>query len=75
MSLITEPFKIRSEHLGVKYTIEEGLWESFSGKPQRPRLMLHTWYELTKEYIFESTVSSEEDAKQRIAHLVANGFI
>lgn len=36
---------------------------------------LYTWYNLTKEYIFERSVETEEEAKKAIDQLLKDGFI
>lgn len=73
--LVTEPFEIHGTHSGVKYTLQETTWLSEVTQKMQPRLILWTWYDLTKEYIFEETVKSEEHAFKRIDELKRDGFL
>jgi len=69
--MITKSFVIHGEHRGIKYTLEE--------KPicdlTRSKFHFYTWYELTKEYVFESSVINELDATRKIDSLKSFGFL
>ena len=58
---------IASEHMGIKYTLTEpGPCKKYA---------LSTWYELTREYIFERSVESDKEAKTAIQQLINDGFL
>lgn len=58
---------ITDEHIGYKYTLcEPGPAKKYA---------LSIWYELTREYIFERSVDTEEEAKSAIVQLHKDGFI
>jgi hypothetical protein len=55
--------------------IEDTKWVGEVTGKTHQRLKLYTWYELTKEYIFERTVKDVKDAKRGISQLKRDGFL
>ena len=62
--------KFYSTHSGVKFMIQDSPWFGEATKTWQEKLVMYTWCDLTKEYIYEGSVKSEEHARKRIDELM-----